>query len=647
MRRLVLAAALVLLSGAPLAAEVTKVTITNRVQVADGQPFGAVGPYEKLSGRIEFALDPRDRHNQKIVDLDRAPRAADGRVVFAADLYVLRPVDPARGNGALLFEVPNRGRKGLLSRFNRAPASGDPTTVADFGDGYLLREGYTLVWVGWEFDMAAPLLRLDAPPVLADGVPVASPTTIDIMVNRQAADAALIDSASYTPSHYAPVDEASPDARLTVRDRYWDAPTPIARDKWRFTRGADGEPRAQLDGGFEPGRYYQVTYRATGARVTGVGLAATRDAASAFRYRTDLPVRGRAAYVFGASQTGRFLREFLYEGFNTDEQDRPAFDAVWSHIAGAARGAFNERFGITHSLSSFKVTQFPFTDLDQTDGGRRDGMLSAYAPNQRPKVFYTNTSVEYWGGGRAAALTHATLDGAGDAVLPDNVRIYLLAGTQHGEAAFPPKATNGQQAENPMPQASVMRALLRGLHRWHTSDTPPPASRYPRFADKTLVAVDGLRFPALPGVGDPRRISGPARLVDGKVRPLPFLVPQVDQDGNETGGIRVPEVAVPLATTTGWNFRAPAVGNQSEVFPLMGSYLPFAPTRSERDARRDPRPSIEERYSSRDDYLRRIRSATAELIRGGYLLAEDEEHVMARATEHWQYATRTRETAAK
>lgn len=577
MRRMLLAVALALLTGTSALAEVTKVTITSQALVADGQPFGAAGPYEKLAGRIEFALDPANRHNRRIVDLDHAPRNADGRVTFSADLYVLRPVQSARGNGVLLFEVPNRGRKGLLTRFNSAPANSDPTTVADFGDGYLLREGYTLVWVGWEFDLAPPLLRLDAPAATRDGAPIADRTTVDIMVNSQAAEAALIDSAAYAPSHYAPADEANPADALTVRDRYWDRPAVIARDKWRFVRGKDGEPRVHLDGDFEPGRYYQVTFRAAGARVSGVGLAAIRDLASAFRYRSDLPIRGRSAYAFGASQTGRFLRQFLYDGFNADEHDRRAFDAVWSHIAGAARGTFNERFGITHSLSPFKVTRFPFTDLDQTDGDRRDGLLSTYEPDQRPRVFYTNTSVEYWGSGRAAALTHTTLDGKKDAPLPDNVRIYLLAGTQHGEAAFPPPTTNGQQPENPLPQASVMRALLRGLHRGLETGAPPPESRYPRLADKTLVAIDAVRFPPVPGIGDPRRITAPARFLEGTTQPLPFLVPQVDRDGNELAGIRVPELVVPLATTTGWKLPRPRGWQPRRHLPADGGVSSLRP----------------------------------------------------------------------
>jgi hypothetical protein len=262
-------------------------------------------------------------------------------------------------------------------------------------------------------------------------------------------------------------------------------------------------------------------------------------------------------------------------------------------------------------------------------------------------VIYTNTSVEYWGLGRGAALTHTTLDGKSDAPLPENVRIYLLAGTQHGEAAFPPTVSTGQQLSNPTPQGDVMRALLRGLHRWVHDGAKPPDSRYPRLSDGTLTAVSAVRFPALPGVGDPRSITGPGRLGSGGTpKMLPFLVPQVDEDGNERAGIRVPEVAVPLATTTGWNFRAKSLGNAGNIYNLLGAYIPFPASSAERESRSDPRRSIGERYRDRDDYLQRIKTAAQELVQGGYLLDEDVTRVLDRASAHWQYATRNRATAS-
>ena len=615
-------------------AEVTKVTIANRTVVAGGQAFGQVGPYEKLTGTIEFALDPADKHNLRVVDLEHAARAADGRVHFSADLYVLRPVEAQKGNGALLFEIANRGRKGLLGRFNRgASGSQDPMAAADFGDGFLMKEGYTLVWVGWQFDVQSPFVRIEAPAADVQGR-----VRYSFIVDAKQTDASPADLPAYPPR-----DLNDRTASLTVRDRFWGAPTRISRDTWRFNVQSS-RVHIVLDDGFEPGRLYEVDYPAGGAKVVGVGMAAIRDAASAFRYRTDLPIRGRTAYIFGASQSGRFLRQFLHDGFNADEEDRRAFDLVWPHIAGAGQGSFNERFAAP-GYNTFSATQFPFTDLAQVGPrGERDGILAAYRSNQAPKVMYTNTSVEYWGLGRSAALTHLTLDGTRDGDVPDNVRIYHLAGTQHGEAAFPPTPGTGQALGNPTPQGNVMRALLRAAHRWVESGTRPPDSRHPSLRDQTLVQLKAIGFPAIPGVGDPRTIEGPGRLDEGHFAALPFLVPKVDADGNEVAGIRVPELAVPLATTTGWNFRSERVGNPTTLYALLGSYVPFARTKAEREARHDPRLSVEERYRDRDDYLQRIRVSAAGLVKDRFLLQEDVDDVVQRATRHWAYATATAQT---
>jgi len=623
-----------LLISTSVRAEVTKVTISNRAVVAAGQAFGQVGPYEKLTGTIEFALDPADKHNSPIVDLEQATRSADGRVHFSADLYVLRPVETQKGNGAMLFEIANRGRKGLLGRFNRgANGSQDPMAAADFGDGFLMKEGYTLVWVGWQFDVQPPFVRVEAPAANVEGR-----ARFSFIVDEKQTEASPGDLPAYLP-----VDANDRTAVLTVRDKFWATPTRIPREKWHF-KAPDSRVRIVLDDGFTPGRIYEIDYPAAGAKVVGVGMAAIRDAASAFRYRADMRVRGRTAMIFGASQSGRFLREFLHEGFNTDEEDRKAFDLVWPHIAGAGQGSFNERFAMP-GYNTFSATRFPFTDLEQTGpGGARDGLLAAYRPNQMPKVIYTNTSVEYWGLGRSAALTHLAIDGTKDAAVPENVRIYHLAGTQHGEAPFPPTRGTGEALANPTPQGNVMRALLRAAHQWVESNTRPPASTHPMLRDQTLVALKAVGFPAIPGVSDPRTIEGPGYMEGGHFTALPFLVPRVDPDGNEVTGIRVPELAVPLATTTGWNFRSERVGNPSTLYALLGSYVPFARTKAERDARRDPRLSIEERYRDRDDYLQKIRASATALVSNRFLLPEDVDDVVQRATKHWAYATATTQT---
>jgi hypothetical protein len=592
-------------------AEVTKVTITAKTPVADGQAFGTTGPYEKLVGTIEFAIDPSLPQNRVIVDLEHAKKDADGKVHFTADLFVLQPVDAARGNQTMLFEISNRGGKGMLGRFNRAPGSNDPTTAAHMGDGFLMREGYTLVWVGWQFDVAAPGLRVEAPEVSVPGE-----ARVSFILNDKATQATLGDLPPYPPAN--PADPAS---TLTVRNLFWDAPTTLARGSWRFdSPAANGRHRLLLDSGFEPGRVYELQYRTAVSRVAGVGMAAVRDAASAFRTRTDLPVRGQRAYVFGISQSGRFLRQFLNQGFNVDERNRRVFDLVWPHIAGAGQGSFNERLAMP-GYSSFPALRTPYAALEDR-----------YRGELQPKIIYTNTPVEYWGQGRAAALTHTSPDGARDLTLPDNVRSYLLAGTQHGEAAFPPPAGQGQAPGNPMPQGDIMRALLRAAHRWVTESVPPPPSRVPRVSDRTLTRVADVRFPAIPGAGNPRVLEGPKP-------PLPHLVPQVDADGNDIAGVRAPEVAVPLATTTGWNFRSERIGNPTTPVALLGAYFAFPKTRAERAAKADPRLSIEERYTGKADYLSKIRAAAADLVNQRLMLEEDVDLTMQRAARHWDWAT--------
>ncbi len=620
-------------------AEVTKVNVVSRVTVANGQAFGNTGPYEKLTGTIEFAVDPKEPHNARITDIDRATPGQDRRVHFTSDLMVLKPVDPAKGNGVLLFEVVNRGNILLLNKLNSAASSRNPTTPEEFGNGYLMREGYTLVFVGWEFDLAPGILRVEAPKI--DGL--IEPITVPFILDSRQNETELDDAPLYAPAN--PADAASV---LTVRDHYWDKPTSIARARWHFVADRPGAPRVALDGGFEPGRLYEVTFKATGARVAGVGLAAIRDAASAFRYRTDLPVHGTTAYVQGESQDGRFLRQFLYDGFNADERDRRVFDAVWAHIAGSARGTFNQRFGMPISASVLLTpTRFPFTTDEQELHGERGSLLQLYKPAHIPKIFFTNTAVEYWGGGRAAALIHTSADGRRDLPIPDNVRIYLLSSTQHSEAPFPPVRARGQQLRNTVPQREIMRALLRGLDGWVRQGTAPPESRYPRLADGTLTASASVKFPAIPGVADPRIIPGPGQIRGGKVEMLPHLVPQVDVDGNDVAGIRAPDVSVPVATNTGWNFRSESIGGPREIVNLLGSYIPFARTQAQREARKDPRPSIQERYRDEGDYLAKLRAAAEKLVTDRYLLPEDVDNVIKRGRLQWEFVTAQTTTSSR
>jgi len=617
-------------------AEVARVSIESKVLVAGGASFGRVGPYETLIGRVEIALDPDHARNVGIVDLEYASREDDGRVHFAADLHVLRPVDASRGNGTLLFDVANRGNKFALMEFNRAPFNNDLANEADSGNGFLMRQGYTVVWVGWQFDVG------ESPRVGIEALEAVLPSNTIPQVLRTTIEANALEQ-DVTPGNiqaYPPADTDDGASSLSVRDAFWDTGAPLPREQWSLV-SHEGAVTVALDGGFEPGRIYELAYQPARAWVAGVGLAAIRDVASLFRYDTNAPVRGQHAFLFGRSQSGRLINQFLHDGFNVDERDRRVFDAVWPHVAGSARGQFNQRLAMP-GYGAPTVTQFPFSTVMQEDvDGVRSSLLAAYSSSTRPKVFATNSSAEYWGS-RAAALTHTTVDGTRDLDLSDNVRVYLLSGTQHFPSSFPPQTERGQAINNPMPHSEVMQALLSALRQWVVDERPPPESRYPRLADGTLVPMRAVNFPRLPGVPDSRTIEGPARVVAGVVRRLPHLVPQVDGDGNEMAGVRVPEVTVPLATTTGWNFRATEIGRPERTVNNLGSYLPLAVTREARQRLGDPRPAVEERYEGRDDYLQKIRAAADVLIAGRYLLPESLDTVLDRAKEHWDYATQAR-----
>ncbi len=651
-RRLLLSLLFVAALTSPAWADVTRVAITSRAVVANGQWFGAAGPYEKIAGTAFFELDPADPRNTAIADIDLAPRNARGRVEFSADLFILTPQDPARASGSVLFEISNRGNKGLLSTFNRGTPSADPTQPEHFGDGLLMRNGFTLVSVGWEFDV--PGLKVHPPIATRNGSPIVESISTSLVVDVRATEAAFPDV-----PFYAPFDRHDESAALTVRDRVWDMPVVIPRRNWQFiaSDAAGGGrcggqakcPRVSMASGFAPGRIYELKYRVANPPVSGVGLAAIRDVASAVKYGKQLPVGGKYLHVYGASQSGRFLRLFLHEGFNTDEHGRRVFDGIMPHIAGAARADFNSRFSQAVGLDQYGALRFPFTDAPQRDdaSNRTDGLLSKYTADQQPKIIHTNSSVEYWGTGRAAALVHTSLDGKYDLTLPGNVRFYHFAGSQHGPAAFPPRAALGDgpnargvgaQLPNPTPHTIGLRALVLALDRWVRDGAAPPASKYPRLADGTLTTMQGLKWPALGTIPSPALIPEPRRAgSDGGTGAWPFLVPQVDADGNELAGIRLPDQAVPIGTLTGWNFRAASGGNQTAIVPLLGSLIPFAKTAADRGT--DPRQSLEERYRGKADYLGRVTEAGLALVKDGYVLREDLPFLLERAAAGWDWVT--------
>ena len=646
---------------------VIRLDIADRGPLLGGKPFGTTGPYEVLNGRLTFAVDPTISHNRGITDLDKAPRNAAGHVEWWADFCLLQPADPAHGNRRLFFEVVNRGRILAFRLFDAVPETPDLTRDEHIGAGFLLQQGYTVAWCGWQWDVvrSAGLFGTEVPQAMEGNAPVSGRVLCQWWPNADTPTLLLADRVHH-PYPAAAVDDLS--ATLTVREHENAPRQEIPREQWQFARLEGGyhtpDPtHIYLTGGFHAGKIYECVYRTPCAPLVGLGLLAVRDTVSFLKYGGAAPQSPAAsridyAYGFGASQSGRFLRHLLYLNLNTDEAGRQVFDGVIPHIAGARRGEFNQRFG-QPSANTLQGPNnaFPFTDCEQTDPltGQTDGLLRRISrEGHLPKILHTNSSAEYWRGD--ASLSHISVDGSHDVALPESVRLYLFAGTQHTPGVLPLHDTaadggRGQHPFNSVDYAPLLRAALVNLDRWVSAKEPPPPSRYPRLADGTAVPATRLEptFKAIPGATflsqffQPHRLdfgpdwaSGVASWLPPKVgTPYVMCVPAVDQDGNEVAGIRLPDLSVPLATYAGWNPRHPALGAPEQSLRMLGSTLPFAPTRQARERTGDPRPAIAERYASKEAYLEQVKKAAEALIAERFLLAADLEAILQRAA--WRY----------
>jgi hypothetical protein len=624
---------------------------TQREPVLGGRPFGDAGAYEKIAGTLKFAVDPGHPLHRDITDLDRAPTSGAGRVEFSSDVFLLRPVDPARGNGALLLDIPNRGRKVALGMLNSTVRVADPTTAEDFGNGFLMRHGYTVAWVGWQPDVPRVdgLMALDAP--RAQGV-----TGLVRCEFRPPLPASRLPLADryHIPQPTLAIDD--PEARLTVRDRVATEARPVPRAAWRFA----GPTHIEIDGGFAPGHIYELVYRAADPAVVGLGFLAVRDTAAWLRFgdpASGNPCAGTLAraYALGVSQSGRFLRHFLYLGLNQDEAGRRVFDGVMPHVASARRGEFNLRFG-QPSLNAKRSagSLFPFTDAEQVDPltGARGALLARQAARGGlPRIIATNTAAEYWQGD--GSLVHTDVDARADVDTVPEARIYFFAGSQHTPGSIPPAESDpntgsrGRHRFGVVDYAPLLRAMLVNLDAWVRDGVTPPPRAGPRRADGTAVPAESTEktFTAIPGVRFPDQIERPVRLDFGPDgargicttlppaagAPYASVVSALDADGNEVAGIRPVELRVPVGTFTGWNVRHPDQGAPGDLMSMIGSTLPFCRTADERARAGDPRPSIAERYASRDAYLARVRAACGELVALRHMLAEDVDAVVARA----------------
>jgi hypothetical protein len=637
----------------PVTAGITEITIATIEPFAGGASFGSAGAYERVRGSFKGELDPTDPRNKIIVNIDKAPRNAAGRVEYESEFYILRPVEAARGNSKILYEVLNRGRKGMAARFMDAqPASladtNDPKTQGDVGNAFLLRRGYTLVWSGLDPDAPRSNNGMAMKPVLAtnNGAPITRMIREEIVNETRVRAPAAKDAPKWKSMrliHEAATLDPS-QAKLTARRGEADARQEIPAGGWKFVSARE---IALLPEGTnpEPGTLYELHFQAKNPKVLGIGLAATRDLISFLRHdrSANNPARPgiTAAIAFGSSWSGRFLRDFIHLGFNQDVAARKVFDGVFSHIAGGGGVFLNYEFGqpvrtsTQHEDRSFPETAFPFSTArlhdpltNKTDAlFRNDGF--------DPLLIESNTSTEHWQKGASLLVTDPL--GQRDIDLPANSRVYMIAGTQHGgTAGMRPTLGPCANPRNPHNPNPALRALLVALDEWVSEGKAPPTSQTPRIKDGTFTTPERLKFPAIPGLQVATRMNDIGVLRDwikpdfDLAKPYGALVPKVDADGNETSGIRLPDIAVPLATHTGWNlYKAPFP--EGELCDRDGSYAPFAATRAEREAKNDPRSSLEERYGTHAAYVKKVADASQKLVAARLMLDEDAQRFVERA----------------
>ncbi len=606
-----------------------------RIEVRSRDDFGT---HERVIARVHYAVDPRLPANQSITDLGAAPRNAAGKVEFAGDLLLFLPKDTASARGTVFLEIVNRGRDQSLGLMSDARQRDLSPENWNLGDRFLLEQGFTVAFLGWQFDVGSGGgLGLTVPSAPVSGLVRASAVT----VSRSGSGGAIALT-------YCAADPSQPDAALTFRTTLNGPAQIIARESWQFSPdGCSVRRSAGFDAGLN-----EVVYRASGSPVAGLGLAAVRDFASYLKHGGEIStLRENAAVMrriigFGYSQSARFLREFVRDGFNQDERGRGAFDGLMIASAGAGGGSFNHRFASPGQAGNSVLSILRPVDLPPFAD---DGLLAkATAASAVPRIFYTFSSTEYWA--RAGSLTHTNEHGTADVPFAPTSRLYFLAGTPHASGGLPPLPQQTRHPLNFADQRWVLRALLIDLDKWVSSGAEPPPSRYPTLAKRQLVARDDVRFPRIPSLPFADYMPGVWRMDYGPEYsttrvitkeppslgdPYVVLVPQVNADGNDEGGIELPEIAVPLGTHTGWNVSTFPLSGLRYLAGLVGAFQPLARTRAEREQSGDSRLSIEERYSGRQDYLQRVRRAAADLVRQQFLLEHDVDDVVEQAGRTW------------
>ena len=624
----------------------------------EGRTFGSVGPYEKLRGKAYGEVDPTDPHNAVIIDIELAPRNANGKVDYSMDIFILKPVDLRRGNHKVFLDMNNRGNM-LVLRLNDVAPTNNPTTAADAGSGFIMNLGYSVVANGWDFSARSEDAGLTISLPIAKSPDGSSITGLSYeYINFNNAK-----SVRYRLAYPTATLEKS-EATLTVRARLGDRPTTIPATAWEYV---DEKTIRLLPAGtpFKQSHVYEFTYTARDPVVAALGLAATRDFVSFLRHaaRDDVgtpnPLAGdvQQTFSFSISQSSRALNDYQTLGFNEDEHSRRVIDGMLKWTGGGSGAQINYRFAQTGRTERNRQNHlypegvFPFAHQTLTDhlSGRTGGRSARCTVSSTcAKTFEANSSNEYWV--KASSLLHSDTRGK-DLEDPESVRFYLISGLSHsvGSAA---SMEICQQFLNPTNPYPALRALFIGLDQWVTQGTEPPTSRVPRQADNSAVTAvprpgyqigsvpqEALGWPTIPAVAYTGLITtryhldfGPTFYEQGIVsnyppslerRPAyPIFVSSVDQDGNELAGIRLPPVEAPVATTTGWALRREGYG-LNDGCEGAGQNIPFSKTQAERLATGDPRISLEERYGTHDGYVQAVANAARQLMKQHLLLEED------------------------
>ncbi len=645
--------------------ELTSLEIHSRVPFANGQTIGQRGVCEVLRGTAKFSLDPAALANRAIVDLDLAPRNSEGKVEFQSDVEITIPVDREHCNGSIFYEVNNRGN----------PTA--PRIIDGDAEHFLLRQGFVFVASGWiaEVHSGDRRLTMVAPEVFERGKPVHGIVRNEIVVDAPSVRTSISDRPNM--GSYRPTKNGMAKATLSMRERESDLRVMVPRDQWRLvvTEVAHSGRNQQLPlveleipKGINPGWIYEVVYEAEGAIVQGAGMAGIRDLISFLKHDSSErnPLRtpagkaiGARAIGFGTSQSGRLLRQFVYEGFNADEKGRMVFEGVIPHVSGGALGSFNHRFASPtrtngqHDEHLFPADYFPFAYGDTRDPyqDRTDGILrQSRLTKTTPKIFHTQSSSEYWH--RSGSLVHTDPLGQRDVDIPNEVRIYAFGGTQHGTGnGIPSDEGKGQLPSNPADYKPFMRALVMAMDAWIRDGVEPPASAYPRIDKGTLVDWPQTQsgWPTIPQVTYPTVIEQPHFLDRGPLWSLRKIatieppiakgayavrVPAYGPDGNERGTLNLPAIEVPVATYTSWNLRSEQIGAPGELLGLQGGYIPFARLEEQRRQNADPRPALLERYAGFEDYQRRYMAVAEKLVALRYILPEDLPRLKSLSSQH-------------